>query len=89
MHGKINQMIHEWFAKLIMNFMESQNYVTSDNQKRCELLARSYAASLFSGVRECLVNKEIDKDELVQVVRIYFRNCLTMIDHNFVQLEVK
>lgn len=89
MHGKINQMIHEWFAKLIMNFMEAQKYVTTDNVKRCELLARGYAASLFSGVRECLIEKEIDKEELVQVVRIYFRSCFTMIDHNFVQLEVK
>lgn len=87
MHGKIHQMIHEWFAKLISSFMVSKNLVTEQNQTRCNLLARSYAASLFSGVKECLLEKNIDKEEMIQVIQIYFSGCFMMLEHNFDLLE--
>ena len=88
MHGKINGKIHDWFAKLIMSFMISKNLVSVSNQKRCNLLARSYSASLFNGVKECLLEKDIDKEELIQVIRIYFRGCFSMLEQNVVSLEV-
>ena len=87
MHGKINERIHDWFAKLIMSFMVSKKLVNETNQKRCNLLARSYSASLFNGVKECLLAKDLDKEELVQVIQIYFRGCFSMLEHNFVSLE--
>lgn len=88
MHTKINEVIKNWFSQLIKNFLVSKNYVTSENQKRCDLLCRSYAVSLFAGVKECLTENGLKKEELVNVIKVYFRGCLVMVDKNFEELEV-
>ena len=89
MHTKINERIKFWFANLITSFMVSKQYITVNNQKRCELLSRSYAVSLFAGIKECLTEHQLEKEELISVIRIYFRGCFTMIDKNFENLAVK
>ena len=71
-----------------MEFMISKNYVHDRNRNRCELLARTYAVSLFAGMKDCLANNELDKNELSIVIKMYFRSCISFIDKNFEDLEV-
>lgn len=88
MHDKVNNNILKWFTKLIMEFMVSRNYVNNRNKNRCELLARTYAVSLFAGVKDLLANSKLDKNELSIVIKMYFRSCISFIDKNFDDLEV-
>ncbi len=87
-HEKVSGNILKWFTKLIMEFMISKNYVHDRNRNRCELLARTYAVSLFAGMKDCLANNELDKNELSIVIKMYFRSCISFIDKNFEDLEV-
>lgn len=88
MHDKVSGNILKWFTKLIMEFMISKNYVNEKNKNRCELLARTYAVSLFAGVKDLLANNQLDKEELSIVIKMYFRSCISFIDKNFEDLEV-
>lgn len=88
MHDKVSGNILKWFTRLIMEFMISKNYVRKENKNRCELLARTYAVSLFAGVKDLLSNNELDKNELSIVMKMYFRSCISFIDKNFEDLEV-
>ena len=88
MNDKVNQNILKWFTKLIMDFMISKNYVNKKNNARCELLSRTYAVSLFAGVKDLLANNQLDKSELSIVMKMYFHSCISFIDKNFEDLEV-
>ena len=88
MNDKVNQNILKWFTKLIMDFMISKNYVNKNNKARCELLSRTYAVSLFAGVKDLLANNQLDKSELSIVMKMYFHSCISFIDKNFEDLEV-
>lgn len=88
MNDKVNENILKWFAKIIMEFMISKNYVNENNNTRCELLSRAYAVSLFAGVKDLLANNQLDKSELSIVMKMYFRSCISFIDKNFENLEV-
>lgn len=88
MNDKVNDNILKWFAKIIMEFMISKNYVNENNKARCELLSRAYAVSLFAGVKDLLANNQLDKSELSIVMKMYFHSCISFIDKNFEDLEV-
>lgn len=88
MNDKVTGNILKWFTKLIMEFMISKNYVNEHNKIRCELLSRTYAVSLFAGVKDLLANNQLDKSELSIVMKMYFRSCISFIDKNFEDLEV-
>lgn len=88
MNDKVNDNILKWFAKIIMEFMISKNYVNENNKARCELLSRAYAVSLFAGVKDLLANNQLDKSELSIVMKMYFHSCISFIDKNFQDLEV-
>lgn len=88
MNDKVTENILKWFTKLITEFMNSKNYINEKNKDRCELLARTYAVSLFAGVKDLLANNKLNKKELSQVMKMYFRSCISFIDKNFEDLEV-
>lgn len=88
MHDKVSGNILKWFTKLIMEFMILNDYVHDGNDKRCEMLAKTYAVSLFAGVKDLLSNNNIDKNELSIVIKMYFRTCISFIDKNIKDLEV-
>lgn len=88
MHTKVNEKILKWLTEYITEFMKFRNYINDENIRKCQLLARSYAVSLFAGVQECLMKNDLEKNELSEVIRLYFHSCIMMIDKNFEKLEV-
>ena len=84
----VSEGLLNWFSEIIKEFMKDKGYVNESNQSRCDLLAKAYAVSLFAGVKECLLNSKLEKNELSEVIRIYFKSCFSMIDKNFEDLEV-
>lgn len=87
MHTKINENILKWLTLLIMEIMISKKCVQNENRKCYELLARSYAVSVFAGVHECLKQKEIEKEDLILVVRTYFQSCFLIFENHIKQME--
>lgn len=87
----MNSIIHEnllkWFTRLIFEYMNVNGYVKDYNQKQCELLSRSFAISLFTGIKECLKENDLEKEELIQVIQIYFRSYMLLIENTMKELE--
>lgn len=86
-NNALHEQILEWLSGLITQFMSVKNSISHKNIKKYELLARIFSVSLFSGIEECLTRNELSKEEMSQVIKVYFYSCIAMLDKDFSELE--
>ena len=86
MNSKINDQMVNWFKNVMKQFMKLKHGLNDVNEERYDVLARMYSVSIFSGVKECLLNSRLNENELKQVIQMYFRGYLQLIDKH-VEME--
>ena len=86
MHTSVNDYIKNWFSNLIMKLFEKKHLLVDEKSKRkCHALSVAYSASIFEGVRECFLNKELNYGELTDVIKLYFRSFIAFMN---TQMEI-
>lgn len=83
MHSEINEKITSWFTAVLSQVIVD-NYHLDANSEEVGILARGYAASLFSGVKEVLIRSK-GKDSAKTLVKVYFRSYIYMLESDIVK----
>ncbi len=79
--SKLNDELTDWFSKLIVNLILT-NYPVKGFDHEMELLSRSYAVSIFSGLKELFRISDVEPELLKSLVKIYFRSFVYMLDND-------
>lgn len=75
MGSQLNNKLILWFTSLI-DYMLKENH---DEKKNIYLLAKSYAISIISGLKELFRINYVNADELKEMVQIYLRSFIFML----------
>ena len=68
----------DWLAKLA-NDMISVHYESENKKDDVELLAKSYAVSIFDGIREMFASEK-ESEQIKSLLKIYFRSFIYLLD---------
>lgn len=81
MSSKLSKSLTDWFSNLInnliMNYYDAKKY-----QKEVEVLSRSYAVSIFSGMKEIFKNDELLSNSLKGICKVYFRSYVSILEND-------
>ena len=80
MNSTINDQMVNWFKNAMKQFMKSKHCLNDSNEERFDVLARMYSVAIFAGVKESLLNSKLEEKELKQVIQMYFRGYVQLID---------
>ena len=80
MNSTINDQMVNWFKNAMKQFMRLKHGLNDTNEQRYDVLARMYSVSIFSGVKESLLNSNLNEKELKQVLQMYFRGYIQLVD---------
>ena len=58
------------------------------SDEKMKQLSRMYAVSLFAGIIDLFLDNNLDISELEDVLKIYFRTIISMVNIDFKMLEV-
>lgn len=84
----INEKFLNWFVDIIKEYISFRIDVKKENIKELEVLSRMYGVSLFAAVQDFFLTNKLDKEDLLHILQIYFRTCISIVEMNFNELEV-
>lgn len=79
MDSEVNKKLTDWFTNVIKVLIKN-NYKFVGFDKEFNILAHSYAVSLFNGVKDLLNNTDLDKKKMKLLIKIYFRSYVFMLN---------
>ena len=79
LHSQLNKRLSNWFGGVIKTLI-MQNYPIATYEKELEILSHSYAVSIFAGMSEMFTAKEIEPELLKQLIKVYLRTYIYMLD---------
>ena len=85
MNSKLNQSITDWFSKAIISLI-NQHFSINGYLNEKEVLSRSYATSIFAGVKEIFKSNSLDKDSLSFILKTYLNSYLSLLDSDIRKL---
>ena len=85
MNSKLNQSITDWFSKAIISLI-NQHFSINGYLNEKEVLSRSYATSIFAGVKEIFKSNSLDKDSLSLILKTYLNSYLSLLDSDIRKL---
>lgn len=85
MNSGVNKELIEWFSKAI-NSLIDQHFPIEGFSNEKTILSRSYAISIFAGMREIFRRTTIEKDQLKILVKTYLNSYIVMLDSDIRKL---
>ena len=85
MNSGVNKELIEWFSKAI-NSLIDQHFPIEGFSNEKTILSRSYAISIFAGMREIFRRTTIEKDQLRMLVKTYLNSYIVMLDSDIRKL---
>ena len=85
MNSGVNKELIEWFSKAI-NSLIDQHFPIEGFSNEKTILSRSYAISIFAGLREIFRRTTIEKDKLKILVKTYLNSYIVMLDSDIRKL---
>ena len=85
MNSGVNKELIEWFSKAI-NSLIDQHFPIEGFSNEKIILSRSYAISIFAGMREIFRRTTIEKDQLKMLVKTYLNSYIVMLDSDIRKL---
>jgi len=85
MNSKLNQEMIEWFSNAIHSLI-NQHFLLEGFSSEKKILSRSYAVSIFAGMKEIFRISSLEKEKLKSVVKIYLRSYLVLLDSDLRKL---
>lgn len=85
MNSGVNKELIEWFSKAI-NSLIDQHFPIEGFSNEKTILSRSYAISIFAGMREIFRRTTIEKDQLKVLVKTYLNSYIVMLDSDIRKL---
>ncbi len=88
----IQMQISDWFTQLIETVIYDEFAETRTLEKKVQLFSRMLAVSIFSGLQECfrlLEMHEFSNQDVGQLIRLYFRLYLSMLDYDLNKLSME
>ena len=84
----INDLFLNWVVDVMYRYMCFRLKDTTITNEKMKQLSRMYAVSLFAGIIDLFLNNTLETNELEDVLKIYFRTCVSMINLDYNSLEV-
>ena len=84
----INDLFLNWVVDVMYRYMCFRLKDTSITNDKLKQLSRMYAVSLFAGIIDLFLNNTLQNNELENVLKFYFRTCVSMINLDYHSLEV-
>ena len=78
-HSNLNKEFEKWFKDVVKN-LTMNSYIPDDFDRYGDILAKCFAVSIFSGVKELFATKDITIDELRRLLKAYFRTYVYTLD---------
>lgn len=88
----IQTQMSTWFTQLIETLIYDVFDETKSHEKKVKLFSRMLAVSIFSGLQECfrcLEVHEFSNQDVGQLIRLYFRLYLSMLDFDLKKLTME
>ncbi len=85
MNSGVNKELIEWFSRAI-NSLIDQHFPIEGFSNEKTILSRSYAISIFAGMREIFRRTTIEKDQLNMLVKTYLNSYIVMLDSDIRKL---
>lgn len=85
MNSGVNKELIEWFSRAI-NSLIDQHFPIEGFSNEKTILSRSYAISIFAGMREIFRRTTIEKDQLKVLVKTYLNSYIVMLDSDIRKL---
>lgn len=85
MNSGVNKELIEWFSKAI-NSLIDQHFPIEGFSNEKTILSRSYAISIFAGMREIFRKTTIEKEQLEMLVKTYLNSYIVMLDSDIGKL---
>lgn len=82
--NRIHEALTDWFSKAITSLIKD-NYPEYASFPALQLLARSYAISIFEGLKELLDNTNAEEEILKRLVKIYMLSYVNMLSNSNIQ----
>lgn len=79
MDSDVNRRLTNWFTDVIKVLIKN-NYKFIGFDKEFNVIAHSYAVSLFNGVKDILSNSDLDSNKTKILIKIYFRSYVFMLN---------
>ena len=87
MQSNLNKELSEWFSSMISSLIE-QHYLIPQLKIDKDILSHSYAASIFTGVKEIFsLADNSDEESLVRIVKTYLNSYVSMLDDDIRKLS--
>ncbi len=84
----INNKFLNWFNNVIYRYMTYRLNDVDISKDILMQLSRMYGVSLFAGIIDLFLNNSLDEIELENVLKIYFKTSISMVNLDFKKLEV-
>lgn len=84
----INDLFLNWCVDVIYRYMCYRLKDISISDEKMKQLSRMYAVSLFAGIIDLFLNNNLSIHELEDVLKIYFRTSISLVNLDFKSLEV-
>ena len=84
----INDLFLNWCVEVIYGYMRYRLEDINISDEKMKQLSRMYAVSLFAGIIDLFLDNNLDISELEDVLKIYFRTIISMVNIDFKMLEV-
>ena len=85
MNSGVNKELIEWFSRAI-NSLIDQHFPIEGFSNEKTILSRSYAISIFAGMREIFRRTTIEQDHLKILVKTYLNSYIVMLDSDIRKL---
>lgn len=84
----INNKFLNWFNNVIYRYMTYRLNDVEISKDILKQLSRMYGVSLFAGIIDLFLNNDLDEKELENVLKIYFKTSISLVNLDFKELEV-
>ena len=82
MNSQLNKGITEWFAKAI-NTLIDQHYLMEGFSNEKQILSRTYAVSIFSGMKEIFRFSDLNAEDRERIISTYLCSYIYLLDSDF------
>lgn len=79
LHSRLNEEITTWFTDIVNSLIADNFIMEGINQDR-DILSRSYAESVFAGIRVLFRDDNSNEDVLKNLLKTYLRSFVYMLD---------
>ncbi|MBQ6559521.1 MAG: TetR/AcrR family transcriptional regulator [Erysipelotrichaceae bacterium] len=83
-NDRMNDSIKNWFSRTIRSLVD-QHFLFDDQQQEREILTRSYALAINTGMKEIFYSEDISAETLQSILQIYLHSFIIMLDSDLAQ----